>query len=473
VGRLIIAAPHSGAGKTTICLGLLTAFSRRGVRVQPFKVGPDFIDPGLHQLAAGVVSHNLDTWMLSREENLALFNAYACGKDIALIEGVMGLFDGRGETSEQVPSGSTAELAIWLNAPVVLVINAQGQGQSVAALIKGFEEFQPQLRIAGVIFNRVGGVRHVRLLTRAVEASCRARVLGGLPREAEIAIPERHLGLHTAGDFQGSAGFWNRLASLSAEHIDLAALLATANAAGAWPQIPRQDDLGLSPPRVRLGVARDAAFCFFYQDNFERLRRAGAELVFFSPLLDAHLPHGLDALWMSGGYPELHAAALAANVTMREDIRRFAAAGRPIYAECGGFMYLCETLHDLAATAYPMVGVFPFAARMTPRRRALGYREITAVSGNPFFPAGLRLRGHEFHYSEIVESALNAERVRHTLTLQDSNHATCREGFTIGRTLGTYAHVHFGSCPDAAQYFVDRIALMHNQHLPVEATLCL
>lgn len=457
MGRLVIAAPQSGVGKTTICLGLLTALSRRGVHVQPFKVGPDFIDPGLHQLAAGVVSHNLDGWMLSREENLTLFHTHARGKDVALVEGVMGLFDGRGETSERIPPGSTAEMALWLDAPIVLVVNAQGQGQSVAALVKGFADFHPQLRIAGVIFNRVGGTRHTQLLTHAVETHCRARVLGGIPREAEITIPERHLGLHTADDFPGSASFWDRLANLITEHVDLTALLDVANAAGELPQAPRDNDTMPSRARIRLGVARDAAFCFFYHDNFARLRRAGAELIFFSPLRDAHLPQGIDAVWLSGGYPELHAEVLAANITMREDLRRFAATGHPIYAECGGLMYLSETLHA-AATVHPMVGVFPFATRMMPRRRALGYREITVARDNPFFPAGLRLRGHEFHYSEIADSEIATSWVRRTFTLQDSSGVTRHEGFTVGRTLGSYAHIHLGSYRAAARHFVEAVA---------------
>lgn len=473
MGRLVIAAPQSGAGKTTICLGLLAALSRRGVRVQPFKAGPDFIDPGLHQRAAGVVSHNLDTWMLSREENLTLFLAHTDGKDLALVEGVMGLFDGREGNAGTIPQGSTAELALWLDAPVVLVINAQGQGQSVAAVIKGFEEFHPQLRIAGVIFNRVGSARHTQILTRAVETHCRVRVLGSLPRDTKLVIPERHLGLQTADDFQGSSSFWDRLAGLIAEHVDLPALLALANLAGRLPQPPRCKDTLPQRRHIRLGVAQDAAFCFFYHDNFQRLREAGAELVFFSPLADAGLPKDLDALWIGGGYPELRAEGLAANVTMHEDIRRFAAAGRPIYAECGGLMYLCKTLHDTAAISHPMVDVFPFATRMTPRWRALGYREITTASGNPFFPVGLRLRGHEFHYSEIVEDASTTDRVQRTLTLQDSHDSTRNEGFTIGRTLGTYAHVHLGSHHDAARHFVDHVAATCDRNLLQEESPCL
>ncbi|MCS6925926.1 MAG: cobyrinate a,c-diamide synthase [Candidatus Binatia bacterium] len=472
MNRLVIAAPQSGAGKTTVCLGLLAALSRRGVRVQPFKAGPDFIDPGLHQCAAGVVSHNLDTWMLSREENLALFLTHTEGKDLAIVEGVMGLFDGRDGTAGTIPPGSTAELALWLDAPVVLVIDVQGQGQSVAAVIKGFEEFHPRLHIAGVIFNRAGSARHIRLLTRTVEMHCRARVLGSIPRQAEIAIPERYLGLQTADDFERPASFWERLADLMAEYIDLDAILTVANTANKLPRPPRREDTSRQGQRIRLGVARDAAFCFFYHDNFQRLRDAGAELVFFSPLADAGLPGGLDALWIGGGYPELRAEALAANVTMRADIRRFAAAGRPIYAECGGLMYLCKTLLDTTGLSHPMVGVFPFATRMTPRWRALGYREITATTGNPFFPPGVRLRGHEFHYSEIAEEAPARDWVQRTLLLQDSHGSSYSEGFTIRRTLGTYAHIHFGSQPDAARYFVDSIATISSKNLPLETTPC-
>lgn len=466
MGRLVIAAPQSGAGKTTICLGLLAALSRRGVRVQPFKAGPDFIDPGLHQLAAGVVSHNLDSWMLSREENLALFLSHTKDKDLAVVEGGMGLFDGREGNAGTIPQGSTAELALWLDAPVVLVINVQGQGQSVAVVIKGFEDFHPRLRVAGIIFNRTGSARHTRLLARAVETHCRARVLGSIPRAAEITIPERHLGLQTADDFQGSSSFWDRLASFITEHVDLAALLTLAHTAGKLPQAPQCAKAPTQRQHIRLGVAQDAAFCFFYHDNFQRLRDAGAELAFFSPLADAGLPNDLDALWIGGGYPELRAEALATNVTMCENVRRFAAAGRPIYAECGGLMYLCKTLHDTAALSHFMVEVFPFTTRMTPRWRALGYREITATPGNPFFPVGLRLRGHEFHYSEIVEDAPKTDRVQSTLTLQDSHGSTRNEGFTIGRTLGTYAHVHLGSHPDAARFFVDSIAATRNRSLP-------
>lgn len=474
MGRLVIAAPQSGAGKTTLCLGLLAALSQRGVRVQPFKAGPDFIDPGLHQLAAGVLSHNLDSWMLSREENLTLFATHTKGQDLALIEGVMGLFDGRGATPERVPPGSTAELALWLEAPVVLVINAQGQGQSIAAVVKGFEEFHPQLRIAGVIFNRVGSARHLHLLTSAIETHCSARVLGGVPRDTAIAIPERHLGLHTAEDLQVTSQFWDRLAGAIADHIDLAALLALANTARDLRPVASEPAPISCNIQVRLGVARDAAFCFLYHDNVSRLQAAGAELVFFSPLADARLPENLDALWISGGYPELHAEALSANATLRADIRRFAAAGRPIYSECGGLMYLCHTLRDTAATFFPMVGVLPFTTQMTPRRRALGYREITAAAGNPFFPTGFRLRGHEFHYSEIDEDTLTAgriENVQRTLTLQDSSGATRAEGFTVRRTLGTYAHMHLGSHPAAAREFVAHIARASKSLTPQERAL--
>ena len=473
VGRLVIAAPQSGAGKTTLCLGLLAALSRCGVRVQPFKAGPDFIDPGLHQLASGVTSHNLDGWMLSRAENLALFNTHSRGKDMALVEGVMGLFDGRGETPERIPPGSTAELALWLDAPVVLVVNAQGQGHSVAALVKGFEDFHPQLRIAGVIFDRIGSPRHLQLLTDAVKTHCHAAVLGGVPRDPAITIPERHLGLHTADEFRHSSSFWDRLATLITEHVDLTTLLALSNTVSELPQPTLLECTSLPSPRIRLGVARDAAFCFYYQDNFHRLRAAGAELIFFSPLVDAHLPIDLDALWIGGGYPELHAATLAANVTMRDDIHRFATARRPIYAECGGLMYLCSTLQAGTATTYPMAGVFPFATRMTPRWRSLGYRDILPRADNPFFPAGLSLRGHEFHYSEIIEPTHLPPEMRRTLELRGSDGSVCTEGFTVGNTVGTYAHLHFGSNPAAAQYFVNRIAATDAHPPPVEVVSCL
>lgn len=450
---LLIAAPASGSGKTTVTLALLAALRIRGLQVAPFKVGPDFIDPGHHALAAGRVSRNLDGWMCGRDGVAKSFAAGCDNADLAIIEGVMGLFDGaRGDADD----GSSAEIARWLDARVLLVVDARSQARSVAALIKGFVDFEPRLQFAGVILNRVGSDRHAQLLREALASTPGLPpLLGCLPRDAEVELPSRHLGLVTADD--GDADY-ARLGAWLEQHLDLDALLEQL---GSPPLEKRgqggfrsADKIPLNPPlakgevkaKLRIGVARDRAFCFCYPENLEALQGAGAELAFFSPLDDSTLPEGIDGLYLPGGYPELHAPQLAANRSLLAAIRDFAAAGRPVYAECGGLIYLSQGVGD-----HDFVGLVPARARMLEKRKALGYRQVTLACASPLGPAGTSARGHEFHYSELDWPA-GSQRA-YTVCRADGQ-ALDDEGYIDGNLLASYVHLHFASNPALADNFV-------------------
>jgi cobyrinic acid a,c-diamide synthase len=442
---LVIAGTQSGVGKTTVTLGLLAVLRRRGLVVQPFKVGPDFIDPGHHTRAAGRVSRNLDGWMLSRETNEALFRRQVRDADVAVVEGVMGLFDGYDGLSE---AGSTAQMAKWLGLPVLLVVDARAMARSAAALVHGFASFDPELTLAGVIFNRIGSATHLDYLQQALSSLKGVRCFGGLPRDQELAIPERHLGLATAEDHPLEDAYLNHLADWLESHLDLDGLLE------ALPvlELPGEQAPKAASPTVRLGVARDRAFCFYYPENLELLADSGAELVPFSPLNDRELPTGLHGIYLGGGYPELYAAQLAANSGMRQAVKECATAGLPIYAECGGLMYLARDIRDLEGQAHSMTGVFPFTVRMLPRLKALGYREVTLAAAGLLGPAGTRARGHEFHYSEMVGEPIGVPRI-YRLTSRKGGEPVA-EGYCEHNVLASYVHLHFGSNPDVARSLV-------------------
>jgi cobyrinic acid a,c-diamide synthase len=444
---LVIAGTQSGVGKTTITLGLIAAFRRRGLMVQPFKVGPDFIDPGHHSRAAGRICRNLDGWMLSREDNLALFCRQAGKADLAVVEGVMGLFDGYDGLSE---AGSTAQMAKCLGLPVLLVVDARSMARSAAALVHGFATFDPDLALAGVVFNRLGGAAHLQYLTQALGQLEGIKCLGGLPRDGELAIPERHLGLFTAEDHPLEGKRLGQLAAVIEEHLDLEGLLASLPVL----EIPQEAPVADDPPQVRLGVARDQAFCFYYQDNLDLLAQCGAELVPFSPLEDKELPGDLQGLYLGGGYPELSAGQLAANRGMKQSIMEQAAAGLPIYAECGGLMYLSREIEDLEGRCHPMAGVLPLKVRMLPRLKALGYREITLAAPGLLGPAGTRARGHEFHYSEIIGGTEELPKL-YRITARQGREAAA-EGYCLNNVLASYVHLHFMSNPEVARNLVDR-----------------
>ncbi len=432
-------------GKTTVTLGLLAALRRRGLTVQPFKVGPDFIDPGHHTQVAGRVCRNLDGWMLSREANLAIFRRHACRAEVAVVEGVMGLFDGYDGLDE---AGSTAQMAKWLSLPVLLVVDARAMARSAAALVQGFSAFDPNLSLAGVVFNRIGGGTHLKYLKQALAQLKKVRCFGGLPRDAELAIPERHLGLTTAEDHNLGPQYLEHLANLMEAHLDLEGLWAALLPLTVTEASPQ----GAVSPFVRLGVARDQAFCFYYPENLEWLKHYGAELVPFSPLQDRHLPENLQGIYLGGGYPELFVRQLLENQTLKAAIKEQAEAGMPIYAECGGLMFLSQEIEDLQGTSHPMVGVLPFKVRMLPRLRSLGYREITLTAAGLLGPAGSRARGHEFHYSEIVNEAGAIQKL-YRVTPRQGGEPTA-EGFCYKNVLASYVHLHFGSNPEVARHLV-------------------
>ena len=453
---LTIAGTSSGVGKTTISVAIMAAMRRREKRVQPFKVGPDFIDPTLHTRAAGRPSINLDGWMLEGQTNVAMFTKASRGADISVVEGVMGLFDGRDALTE---SGSTAEMAKLLGVPVVLVVNASAMARSAAALIHGYESFDPELKLAGVIFNNVAGAGHFEYLREAVEGSCHARVLGWLPPCETSRLPERHLGLMMADEILDTSRL-DAMADWVERGLDIDLLFELAGERSHtrfYPDAERHDSHNPSEGgqvasrcRARIGVARDRAFCFYYQDNLDRLSGLGSELVEFSPIAEPRLPDGLDGLYFGGGYPELHAAALAANRSMRDDVARFAASGAPVYAECGGLMYLTDAIVDAEQRTHQMVGLFPTRARMQSRLAALSYTEVKGKDKTGWLRPNERARGHEFRYSVIDEMPPHVARQYRVSTKS----GTRDEGFSIGSVLASYVHLHFGSCPTMASRFV-------------------
>lgn len=458
----VIAGTQSGAGKTTLTLGLIAWFFRMGYKVALFKVGPDFIDPGHHASVCGAVSRNLDGWMLSKEYNREAFNRFASDADIALVEGVMGLYDGYNGRNED---GSTAQMAKWLGLPVILVIDAKSMARSAAALIKGFVEFDPDLTFAGVVFNNVGTRKHYMYLAEAVGHRLSVPVLGYLSRQDAISIPERHLGLVTADEKSLGASEIDGLADMVEQNLDtrwLQACVGNRQGVTLPPTVPEA-----ASAAVGIGVARDAAFCFYYQDNLDMLAAQGARLEFFSPIQDAALPENIAGLYFGGGYPEVFAAELAANQQMREAVKRACVNGMPIYGECGGFMYLCEwfsgkpvlgkriaqkSAEPAHETEYPMTGCFPFSIRMLDRLKSLGYREVRLEADNILGPAGLSARGHEFHYSEIAYLSDSVRRVYALAGRKDGY--TELEGYSVHNTLGSYIHLHFGSNPLLCGHFV-------------------
>ena len=450
----LISAPQSGSGKTTVSLAIMAALARRGLKVAPFKCGPDFIDPGYHRLATGRDSINLDGWMCGEEFVKKTFQTGLTSRTgqtsqtIAVIEGAMGLFDGLGSSTMQ---GSSAQVAAITGAPVVLVVNARGMAASAAALVQGFAGFDPQVRVAGVIFNRVGSESHAALLRQAIADHCPGLAcFGCIPRDETLVIPSRHLGLVTAEDNPLPLEFIDRMADMAERNFDLDGLAALRLAAPhtATPRKTKQNrDVGSAVPTVKIAVARDAAFCFCYPDNLRLLREAGAEITFFSPLTDAALPDGTAGIYLPGGYPELYAEQLAANSSLAAAIRTAVTQGLPVYAECGGLVYLTEGMEN----GPDFVGIFPVRARMLARRKALGYRQVETTADSLLGPAGTAARGHEFHYSDIPGMP---DTIGHVYQVSRNGSSLGREGYRSTNCLASYIHLHFGSCPGLADSFV-------------------
>ena len=447
----VLAGTHSSVGKTTWALGLMGFARRRGLEVQPFKVGPDYIDPGFHtRVCHPRKSRNLDRFFLSEDYLKESFAKNAAASQLALIEGVMGLYDGRSPVSEE---GSSAEMAKILGLPVFLVLDGAGLARSAAAVVKGFQSFDPRLELAGVFLNRVGSEGHFRWLREPIEKETGIPVLGWLPEEGGVSIPERHLGLQTAAEEDFLDEKLVHLINLLEGRLDFDRFLKLSEIERPSSQAP----LGEFQKVCRIGVAHDRAFSFYYEDNFDLLQAAGAELVFFSALEDRSLPNDLDALYLGGGFPELYAPRLSENQTMKDSIRNFYREGGLIYAECGGLIYLTEAFLDSEEKVFPFLGLLPGKVRMTKRLQNFGYHEMEAAADTFLFRKGERLRSHEFHYSvwETPEA-----RFPQPYRIKDRG-----EGFFDGQILASYQHLHFGQSQELSKNFVRAACALRKKHV--------
>jgi cobyrinic acid a,c-diamide synthase len=430
---LILAAPASGSGKTLIAAGLLRHLRRRGMRVAAAKAGPDYIDPTFHTAASGRPCINLDVWAMRPPVLAGLVGGLEADAELVLCEGVMGLFDGTGPDGE---AGSTAALAHRTGWPVVLVVDARGQGASAAALIAGFARHDPALRLAGIVFNRVAGPRHRAMLEAALAGLLPGLpCLGCMPQQAELALPERHLGLVPAGETAKGEAVIDRAAAMVESGLDIEGLIGLA----------RPSSLGrtgttvlLQPLGQSIAVARDDAFLFAYPAVLEGWRRAGAALSFFSPLADEPPDPDADAVYLPGGYPELHAGGLAASADFLAGLRAAAAAGKPVYGECGGYMVLGDALTDAEGRPHRMAELLPLTTSFAERRLHLGYRVLTLLQDGPLGPAGARYRGHEFHYATTISASDDGA----SFALSDSWGADLgMAGLRRGSVAGSFIHL--------------------------------
>ncbi|CAN5704921.1 cobyrinate a,c-diamide synthase [soil metagenome] len=449
---LVIAAPHSGCGKTTLTAGLIAALCARGECVQPFKVGPDYIDPSYHTLAAGRTCRNLDSWMLPGKAYQDLFARATRDASCAMIEGVMGLYDGARYDSEE---GSTAEIAKQLGASVVVVLDAAKVARTIGAVALGMQNFDPAVKIIGYIANNVASAGHGQGVATAITAATGKPCFGWVQRHPALQLPERHLGLVPTVENGDWAAFVQLAGEIVTQQIDLDAL---------WQAIDDRSalDIAMPAPRIKVGerpriaVAQDAAFSFLYPENLELLREAGAEIVAFSPLRDPELPLGAQGVYLCGGFPELYAAQLAANQAMHAALRQAQAQQLPIYAECGGLMALTEAIIDGQGERLSMAGLLPGVSTMT-TRLTLGYRVVRALTDNWLWRAGEEMRGHEFHYSVWAERPATAPYL-YEFQPHTPRHTTQLEGISVGSVVASYTHLHFLANPILAERFVQAAA---------------
>ncbi|HEM1238215.1 TPA: cobyrinate a,c-diamide synthase [Listeria monocytogenes] len=436
MNKILIAAASSGTGKTTVTLGIMHALKKRGLRVQPFKVGPDYIDTNYHQAITGVASINLDSFLIDDDAMLAaLFEKHGQSADISVIEGVMGLFDGLGIDRD---NSSTSFIAKCTKTPVILVVDGKAISTSAAAIVDGFNRFDPELTIAGVIINRVASENHFSLIKGAIERYTDVPVLGYLPKNAAVALPERHLGLVPKEEMTELETKWELLGDLIAEHVDLDRLLAISKTGAKLTVHPPEIQV-LDFSGMRVAYALDAAFHFYYQDNLDLIRSTGATLIPFSPLEEREVPDA-DFIYIGGGFPEVFAEQLAKNKSMRESILAAHEQGKPIYAECGGLMYLGSSL-EMEAESYEMVGVFDGVSKMTTRLRKFGYCIAEPLEDTLLGKKGTAIRGHEFHHSVFETN----EPTRMKLTKKRDGEIVkeWHGGYQKGNTFASYLHIHF------------------------------
>ncbi|MEW6273844.1 MAG: cobyrinate a,c-diamide synthase [Bacillota bacterium] len=450
--RLVIGAPHGRSGKTTVTIGLLASLAgEKGLAVQPFKKGPDFIDPGWLSRVAGRECRNLDSFLMGAKKILASFLTYTTGADVGVVEGAMGLYDG----VDLQGSGSTAEIAKILKAPVILVVDCTRLTRSVAAVVMGFLHFDPGVNIAGVILNKVARPRHEEMLRAALKTYCGVPVLGVIPKGEKLSIPDRHLGLVPVAENDELAQKIREIGQTASKYLDLDALLKTAGEAPALAGegLPFQNCAPVA--KAAIGIFKDRAFTFYYPENLEALKACGAEIAVIDSLRDSFLP-AVDALYLGGGFPEIFAAELEANAGLRNAVREAVEAGLPVYAECGGLMYLARKLH-WQGKSYRMSGALPFDVLLTDRPQGHGYEIIETVGENPFVPVGVTIKAHEFHHSRVVN--LDCSRVRFAFRVRrgwgiDGQN----DGLVYKNVLAAYAHVHALAAPDWARWLVEKAA---------------
>ena len=444
---LVVGGTTSGVGKTTLASTIVAAIKARGHSVRAFKVGPDYIDPSYLSVAAGSPCRNLDSWLLTKEAVAELFLRAASRVDFAVIEGVMGLFDGHSPDND---IGSAAEIAKLLGAPVLLAVDASKVARSVVATVAGYKSFDTELDFAGVVFNGVSGEGHLRFVKSPVEHATGLKVFGYMPRRDELKLPERHLGLVPALENSVSATFFQDAARILEETIDFDGIIGSAK--DVQPSIRSEASLfsnQLRATKISIGLARDEAFNFYYEDSLDLLRHAGAEIVPFSPLKGSALPKGVSGIYIGGGFPEVFAADLAANRSMKKSLRDAAKSEMPIYGECGGLMYLGQSLTDLEGVEHDMVGIVTAHSVMSKERLSIGYRTVRSISDGPILRCGEAVRGHEFHWSTLRNEP-EADIAVYSVEEQGGR----LEGFRAGSVTASYVHVHLGSRPGLAERFV-------------------
>jgi cobyrinic acid a,c-diamide synthase len=448
---LVIAGTGSGTGKTSITSGLIFNLRKKGFRVQPFKVGPDFLDPSWLSVAAGRNCINLDSWMTSKEYVTELVQQKMEDADIGIIEGVMGLYDGAIANGIE---GSTAEIARLLNAPVVLIANAHGASRSFAATINGFVNFPDAPDFAGIIANHCGSERHKEILSEALLGVKLPPLLGTIPKNSLSQLPGRHLGLTSASTELSSEQMISQIASICEQNLEIEQLIQSLS-------IFTKDKIEINTKRsstkrvgkpVRIAYALDKAFHFYYSDNLDLLTHNGAELVSFSPLFDTALPKSMDGLYFGGGYPEMHASHLSKNTSMIKSVQSFAISGKPIYAECGGLMYLSKSIKDLNAQHWPMAGILPCETAMNAKLQTLGYCEVKLKENCIIGNKDMQFKGHEFHYSSIADTEEKKSENGYEISYRSGRSKV--SGYINKNILASYVHLHWGQTPEAAEFFI-------------------
>ncbi|MHC4268931.1 MAG: cobyrinate a,c-diamide synthase [Planctomycetota bacterium] len=453
--RIMIAGTNSGVGKTTVTIGIMSALVQKGIKVQGFKSGPDYIDPSHHSFVTGNSSRNLDTWVMNDNTCRELFARSAVNSDLSVVEGVMGLYDG---SIDSTGHGSSAHLAKILQTPVILVINAKGIAQSAGAIVKGFIEFDKDISLSGVIVNNVASRTHYECIKKSIEDNCSITVLGYLKKDNEVNIPERHLGLIPSNENRNNSALYEKLGKMVLETVDTDNLITVAKSADVFPDFSKSIFYGNNDTlNVTLAIAKDNAFCFYYQDDIDLFEKMGATIKYFSPLKDRCIPDEVDGIFLGGGFPELNAENLMENESMRNSILDAHQQGTILYGECGGMMYLLEKLIDCDGRSFKMCGVLKGTAKMENKRQGLGYVIADAVCNNILCKSGDTFRAHEFHWSKLLD--IPDDNIFAYNTRKSNMSKSGFDGLLNKNVLASYTHVHFCSNPKLAKNFLSAMVV--------------